>query len=175
MTNILLTLIGGVGGSGLTILYSHLRNSIQKMHCYYIDDDVLSKIPQKHNDDTVHQNIHCKKFKIKNTTNMDVKEFKVVFHFDKTSKILDCYSRSKEGINEQKITINKQFNNAATAIIRYFNRGDEIEYVFNIADISNNEYYVRESECNGFKIVCKDKRRDAAKSKSKQSDQILIE
>jgi hypothetical protein len=175
MTGTLLTLIGGgLGGSLLTVGYNSIKNRMQKMECHYIDDDVLSKIPQKNEDDTAHQNVHCKNFKVKNTTNKDIQEFKVIFQFDSSAIILECYSRSKEGYNRQKIRKNKNNNNEAEALIKQFNRGDSIEYTFRIANITENKYYVTECNCMGFKIKCKDKRKSTDKSKSKQSDQILI-
>lgn len=175
MTNTILTLLGGgLGGSLLTVGYNSIKNRIQKMDCHYIEDDILSKIPQRNEDDTVHQNVHCKSFKIVNTTNKDLQEFKVIFQFDSTATILECYSRSKEGYNRQKIRINKNNTNEAEAIVRQFNRSDSIEYTFRIANITENRYYITECNCMGFKINCKDKRKSSDKSKSKQSDQILI-
>lgn len=172
---VLLTLIGGgLGGSLLTLGYNSMRNRLQRMECYYLEDDVLSKIPQIQDDNTVHQNVHCKRFQVKNTTNKDISEFKILFQFDSTAEVLDCYSQSKEGYNRQRIRKNKGNRNEAEALVRNFNRGDCIEYIFQIANVSDNKYYVTECSCIGFKIKCKDKRRSTNKSKSKQSDQILI-
>ena len=165
---------GGIGGAMLNNWYNKKRTSMQTMMCYYMDDEILSKIPQKHEDNTIHQNVYCKTFSVVNTTNRDISEFKVIFQFDATSKILECYSRSKEGYNRQKITVNKNNANEAFATIKHFNRTDKIEYVFQIADITDNKYYITESNCIGFKIKCKDKRQATNKSKSNQSDQILI-
>lgn len=171
---ILLTLLGGLGGSILTIGYKSVRNRIQKMECHYLEDDILSKIPQKNDNNTINQNVHCKRFKVINTTNQDLQEFKVIFQFDATATILESYSQSKEGYNRQRIRTNRNNSNEAEALVKQFNRGDSIEYTFKIANISENKYYVTESNCTGFKITCKDKRRATNKSKSKQSDQILI-
>lgn len=49
-----------------------------------------------------------------------------------------------------------------------------LKYVFRIANITDNAYYITESHSIGFKIDCKDKRKDSQKSKSKKSNQILI-
>jgi len=175
MMDTLLTLIGGgLGGSLLTTGYNSIKNRIQKMECHYVEDDVLSKIPQKNVDDTIHQNLYYKTFKIKNTTNKDIQEFKIIFQFDSSASILECFSRSKEGYNRQKIRKNKTNNNEAEAIVRLFNRGDSIEYTFRIANVTENQYYITECNCMGFKLKCKDKRKSTNKSKSNQSDQILI-
>lgn len=175
MTTILLTLIGGgLGGSLLTLGYNSIRNRLQRMECYYLEDDVLSKIPQIQDDNIIHQNVYYKRFQVKNTTNKDISEFKILFQFDSTAEVLDCYSQSKEGYNRQRIRKNKGNPNEAEALVRNFNRGDSIEYVFQIANVSDNKYYVTECSCIGFKIKCKDKRRATNKSKSNQSDQILI-
>lgn len=175
MVSTILTLLGGgLGGSLLTLGYNYSRNKLQVMHCHYIEDDVLSKIPQKNEDNTIHQNVYYKRFKIINTTNKDIPEFKVLFQFDATSKILNCYSKSKEGYNRQRIRGNKNNKNEAEAFIKNFNRGDSIEYFFQVADVKDNYYYVTECNCIGFKIKCKDKRKRTNKSKSKLSNQILI-
>lgn len=39
--------------------------------------------------------------------------------------------------------------------------------VFTVADVTENLYYVTETKCVGFKIVCKDKRKDTRKTNQK--------
>ena len=47
MTETVLTLLtGGFGGSLLTLGVNFIRNRLQRMECHYLEDDVLSKIPQ---------------------------------------------------------------------------------------------------------------------------------
>lgn len=80
MTETVLTLLtGGFGGSLLTLGVNFIRNRLQRMECHYLEDDVLSKIPQIREDNTIHQNVYCKRFKIINTTNKDITEFKNPF------------------------------------------------------------------------------------------------
>ena len=165
---------GGLAGSVLTLIGGFWRSRIQKMECHYIEDDVLSKIPQTNEKNEVQQNLHCKKFKIKNTTNADIEEFKIIFQFDSCAKINECYSKSKEGFNRQRVRVNYRNRNEAEALVKNFNRGDYIEYVFTVADVTDNKYYVTEAKCVGFKIVCKDKRKDTRKVKSEKSNQVLI-
>ena len=129
---------GGLGGVIITLLYSYLKNRMQSMQCHYLEDDILSKVPQKGEDQMIQENLHCKKFKLINTTNQDIKEFKVIFQFDDNSIIKDCYSCSKEGYNRQKIRTNNTNKNEAEAIIKNFNRKDWIEYTVTIANISDN-------------------------------------
>lgn len=165
---------GGFGGSVLTNLITSHKARLQKMECFYVEDDILSKIPQRNEDNEVQQNLHCKRFRVKNTTNRDLAEFKLYFQFDQESTVVECYSRSKEGYDKQKIRPGKTDKNMAIASVRNFNRGDEIEYTIKVANVNKNEYYVTESDCIGFKIKCKDIRTDATKSKSTQSDQVLV-
>ena len=172
--SILQICIGGLGGVILNNLYLYYRNKIQKMQCFYLEDDILSKIPSRNDDNTIHENIHCKRYKVINTTNKDITEFKLFFQFDATADILECYSQSKEGYNRQRIRKNTSNKNEAEAIVKNFNRGDELEYVFKVANISANDYYITESSCIGFKVKCKDKRKTTNKSKSRRSSQILI-
>lgn len=165
---------GGLAGSLLTTVWSTWKSRIQKMSCHYIEDDILSKIPQLNDENEVQQNLHLKRFKIINTTNRDITDFKIFFQFDSTAIITECYSQSKEGFNRQKIKSNKTNVNEAEAQVRNFNRGDSIEYTFKVANVSENKYYVTETNCIGFKITCTDKRTDSKKIKSERSNQVLI-
>lgn len=165
---------GGLCGSALTIIYNAIKGKLQIMQCHFVDDDILSKIPQVDEDKNVQQNLYIKRFVLKNTTNKDIAEFKVLFQFDKTSVVKDCYSRSKEGYNKQKIRKSDN-NNEAEAYVRNFNRGDEVEYCIQVANITENRYYVTECKSLGFKIKCKDKRKDSKKLKSELSSTVLVE
>lgn len=165
---------GGLAGSILTVGWQSWHSRMQKMECHYLEDDILSKIPQTTENNEIQQNLHCKRFKIINTTNKDIAEFKVLFQFDSTAKITECYSQSKEGFNRQRVRVNNRNNNEAEALIKNFNRGDHVEYVFRVADVSDNQYYVTEANCIGFKIKCIDKRTATKKQKSEKSNQVLI-
>ena len=165
---------GGFVGAIFTQSVNFFRNRKQKMKCFYIDDEILSKIPVKTDNNEIHENVYVKKFKLVNTTNLDVKSFKVIFQFDKAAKVIECYSVSKEGIDKQKIKANNKIQNETEAAIKLFNRGDKIEYIIKIANVSDNSYYISECDCLGFKIKCKDKRKYNNRSKSKQSNTLLI-
>lgn len=166
---------GGLAGSVLTQLVQKYNRRLQIMKCYYLEDDIQSKIPLAIEDGTMFNNVYFKRFKIKNTTNKDIEHFKVIFQFDNSGSIIDCSTSSKEGINHHKIKRNSQNKNAAEATINNFNREDEIEFYFRLGDISNNEYYIKEKDCLGFKIKCIDKRHAMAKSKSTQSNTVIIQ
>jgi len=172
------TVLGILGGGFVGAIFTQGVNTYkarkQVMKCYYIEDEVLSRIPVKTDNDEIHQNIYVKKFKLTNNTNIDIKTFKVIFQFDQLAKVIDCYTVSKDGIDKQKIRANSKIGNQAESIVRLFNRGDKIEFIIKIANISDNSYYISESECLGFKIKCIDKREKAVKSKSKQSNKLLI-
>lgn len=168
------TLIGGGIGSIITWGISKYSNRLQKMECTFVDEDVLSKIPQKNDGDTIFNNIYCKTFKVKNTTNKDVKSMEIIFQFDSTSTILELYSKAKDGYNKQKIKKSKHYNNEAHAYIELFNRDDEIEFVFKIANVTDNNYYISESKCMGVKLICKDKRKISSASKSNRSTTLLV-
>ena len=177
---VLLAIKYGFGGIGCTLLgagLNHWRASVkdrlQTMACFYIEDEVLSKIPVKNENNTVHENIYCKKFKVTNTTNKDISEFKIIFQFDSSAEIIECYSHAKEGWNKQKVKINSIDKNQADAYVKNFNRGESIEYTFKVANISDNKYYVSECNCIGFKIKCKDRRKHA-NTNSNKSDKLLV-
>ena len=118
----MLELLIGIGsaaaGSLITVVYQRFSGRLQKMKCVYLEDDVLSKIPQRNADGDVTQNLHRKHFRLTNTTNIDVEMFKVVFQFDETSYIKESYSQSKEGANYHSIEKNRRLPNQADATIR---------------------------------------------------------
>lgn len=159
-------------GSGFVVLTNYVKGRLQKMYCYHIDDDIQSKIPVVGDDGSRHENIMHKVFNLVNTTNSDIPRFKVIFQFDPSSVILGSYNNSKSGLNEFKMKKGKQ-PNECSVVIENFNRKDEINFTFRIANITDNEYYITECDCVGFKIECKDKRRAKEKIKSKMSTKVL--
>ena len=174
MLEVILGIAGLFGGSALTITYQKFSGRLQKMSCYYMQDEILSRIPQQNENGSINQNLHYKQFRLKNTTNFDIKDFKVIFQFDLGSTIQECYSKSKEGIDVQRIRKNNRSSNQAEATIKNFNRGDKIDFFFSVANVIENSYYVSESKALGFKIKCYDKRAKAIRLKSKMSDQVLV-
>jgi len=154
---------GGLSGAGITILYNKYKNRIQVMECHYIDEETISKIPTTVEDGELHQNIYSKQFLLKNTTNCDHKTFRVIFEFDITAKIIRNTNITKSGIDRLKSKLLKA--NEYSVTIQNFNRKDEAKFIFEIANLKNDEINVTEDNCIGFKIKVKDKR--VTKSKSK--------
>lgn len=149
VTKLLPYLFGGIGGAAITIIYNKIKNRIQVMRCLLVDVDTISKIPVI-TDTVTHSNIHYKEFHLKNTTNQDIKYFKIIFEFDGDSRIIKQESFCKSGKNKIKVKNPKE--NEALFGIANLNRGDEIKFYFDIANISNDFFNVTESECLGFKI-----------------------
>lgn len=171
-------IIGGVGsaivGSLVTIAYQSFSGKLQVMKCIYLEDDVLSKIPQKDADGDVTQNLHKKHFQLINTTNRDIEKFNVVFQFEETALIKESYSRSKEGINHHPVVKNKRLPNQADATVKNFNRADKIDFYITVANVEENRWYVSESNALGFKIECEDKTEEAKRFKLKMSNTMLV-
>lgn len=163
---------GGVGGAGITILYNKFKTRIQVMECHYIDEDTISKIPTTVEDGELHQNIYSKQFVLKNTTNCDHKTFRVIFEFDITAKIIRHTDVTKSGIDRLKKKLLKQ--NEYSVTIQNFNRGDEVKFIFEIANLNKDEINVTEDNCTGFKIRLKDKRKAQLKSKLTHVDKEKI-
>lgn len=163
---------GGVGGAGITILYNKYKSRIQVMECHYIDEDTISKIPTTIEDGELHQNIYSKQFVLKNTTNCDYKSFRVIFEFDITAKIIRHTDITKSGIDRLKKKLLKQ--NEYSVTIQNFNRGDEVKFIFEIANLNKDEINVTEDNCVGFKIKLKDKRKAQLKSKLTYVDKEKI-
>lgn len=165
-------LTGGVGGSALTLLVNRIKGRIQIMECYYIDHDVISKIPTTIPEGETHQNIYSKQFVLKNTTNCDHKAFTVIFEFDAAAKIIRHTDSSKSGIDRLKKKLLKL--NEYSVVIKNFNRGDEVKFTFEIANLDRDEINITETECTGFKIKVKDKRKAQLKSKLTYVDKEKI-
>jgi len=163
---------GGIGGAGITILYNKYKSRIQVMECHYIDEDTISKIPTTVEDGELHQNIYSKQFVLKNTTNCDHKTFRVIFEFDITAKIIRHTDITKSGIDRLKKKLLKP--NEYSVTIQNFNRGDEVKFIFEIANLNKDEINVTEDNCIGFKIKLKDKRKAQLKSKLTHVDKEKI-
>jgi hypothetical protein len=160
---ILAILLGGAGGTVGTVMYTKYNNRIQKMNCYCTDEDIMSKLPITNDDGTTHQNIYTREFLLKNTTNSDQKDFRVIFEFEAGAIILKHTNKSKVGTDTYSKRLPKE--NEYSVRIRDFNRGDEIKFIFEIANVINNRINVTEANCIGFKIVHIDKRKSKAVSK----------
>jgi len=163
LLKILPYLLGGFGGATLTMFYNLYKGKIQKMECHYIDEDIMSKLPISLQEGIVHNNIYTKQFLIINTTNTDHKEFKVIFEFDATAKILKHTNISKTGADKFKKELLKE--NEYSVSIKNFNREDKVKFIFEIANVTNNYVNVTEDNCIGFKICFKDKRVNKERSK----------
>lgn len=164
---------GGVGGAVVTVIYNKFKGRIQVMQCHYVDDDVISRIPTTLSPEgEVHQNIHARHFILRNTTNCDHKTFKVIFEFDVGSKIIRHTDTTKAGVDRLKKKLLKPNEYSVTVV--NFNRGDDVKFMFEIANISAEEVNVTECDCIGFKIKLKDKRKARLKSKLTQVEKAKL-
>lgn len=172
MENALYYIVTFFSGSGLTVIISGIKNRIQTLKCHYIDDEVLSKLPIVTGDGNTHENIHCKKFKLRNTTNLDIDEIKVIFQFDACSEIIESYCHCKAGYNYHKMKKGKT-KNECQITVKNFNRKDIIEFTFRVGNIRENEYYITEYDSKGLRIKCSDNRKAHKKSDSHLSNKII--
>lgn len=161
---------GTIGYVGKTII-DKSRNRVQIIKCIYREDEILSKIPQINADASITDNLYCKTYEIKNSTNKDITSIDVHFQFDQSSKIVEGYCETKT--NHRPIHSRKNYQNAAIVKITNFNRGDIVKCVFKVANIMDNNYHIQVDAC-GYKIICHDKRKATAKSKSNQTNQLLL-
>jgi hypothetical protein len=150
--------LGGIGGAGLTILRNYFASRIQIMKCYHVDDEVISRIPVLYETGEQHENIYAKEFLLVNTTNKDIERFKIIFEFDATSKILKHSTFFKAGKDVLRPKTQKK-SNEITYEIKNFNRKDKVKFFFDIANITRGYINVTESDCLGFSIVTKDRRK----------------
>ncbi|MFW9929884.1 MAG: hypothetical protein ACFFD1_10870, partial [Candidatus Thorarchaeota archaeon] len=103
------------------------------------------------------QNIYTKEFLLKNTTNLDIRHFKVLIEFDLDVKILKHTDISKDGVDRLKKELLK--DNEYSVTIENFNRGDEVKFIFEIANLTRDNINITESNCIGFKVKIKDRRK----------------
>lgn len=172
MEEALLYIVTFFSGSGLTLIASSLKNRIQTLQCLYIDDEILSKLPVVNGDGSSYENIYCKKFQLRNTTNKDIDEIKVIFQFDASSDILESYCHCKAGHNFHRMKKGKT-KNECHVTVKNFNRKETIDFTFRISNIKDNNYYITEYDCKGIKIKCKDNRKSHKKLDSHLSNTVI--
>jgi len=170
--DVLKVLSGGLFGALVTNFFNKRSNKIQKMYCYYIDDDVKSQMPVQ-TAAGQHQNYHFKEFLLENNTNKDISEFKIIFEFDAQSSIIAKHSICKEGYDVLKCKQSKK-NNECIFVIKHFNRKDKVTFQFEIADILNNVCNITEAGVTGFKIHVKDRRKPKKPAEIKIVDKSKI-
>ena len=154
-------LTGGLAGAGLKHYLDYRKNKIQKLECHYLEDEVISKLPIVY-EDTTHNNLHRKTFKIINTTNTDIPEIKVIFSFPKKSIVAKWKSYSKAGDNIPKGKIYSK-KNECQFVVKHFNRKEEIEIILEIGNLSDDKFNITELNITGVKIKYVDKRTDTKK------------
>lgn len=159
---ILSFLSGGLAGAILNHIIAWRKNKIQSLNCYYIEDEVISKLPISFGNET-HINLHSKKFIVENTTNQDIVEIKIIFEFEPQSIVTKCSSYSKAGVDIPKGKIYAK-KNECQFIIKHFNRGEKIEIYLEIGNINENKFNITELNITGIKVKYVDKRKPTAKN-----------
>ena len=159
LINGIISIISVAIGVFLKIGYDRNTKKIQKMTCSQVTEEVQS-ILQVLIKNNKYNNVYYKEYKLKNTTNIDIKEFKTIFLFDDTATIIECSSLSKEGFNEQMIYIDSNNKNKAIAIVQNFNRKESITYKFTIGNVTHNSCTIVETGATGFKIEMKKKKKN---------------
>lgn len=156
---------GGFAGALFTWGITCYKNRVQRMKCFYMEDEVQSMIPVKV-DGVDYNNMYLKIFDIENTTNLDIKNFSVRFVFDPEASIIDYVSHTKEGKSKSGISIHATKKNECSLSVNNFTRGDKIKVVLRIGNVSDNRYFITEYNSLSFNIVCKDKRKSKKKTDS---------
>ena len=146
LSEIFIFLFGSLAGTIGTIIYNIYGKKIQVMECHYIDDDVISRLPFIGVEGETHNNIYSKMFKLINTTNSDYKIFVIIFEFDVSAKIIRHTDSTKSGIDRLKKKLLKP--NEYMATIKNFNRKDEANFLFEIANITDDLINITEDNLN---------------------------
>lgn len=127
---------GGLAGAFINRYFIIKDRAIKKITLKVDREEVKSIIPVTINR-RKYQNLIYKKFTLINTTNQDFPELDLVLEFDKNSEIIfKEVSSKKHGINKFNCTERK--SSEIVYHIKNFNRKQEISFVFEIANISEN-------------------------------------
>ena len=153
---------GGLAGALFNHLVSRQKNKIQKLECHYLEDEIISKLPIAFGDLT-HNNLQSKKFLIKNTTNQDISQIKIVFEFESESVVTKWGSYSKAGSNIPKGKIYSK-KNECQFVLKHFNREETVEVYLEIGNVNEDKFNITELNITGIKIKYLDKRKPNAKN-----------
>lgn len=148
---------GGLAGAIFNHYISRHKNKIQHLCCYYVEDEVISKLPISFGD-TTHDNLQSKKFIIKNTTNKDIDSIKVIFEFEPQAVVTKWQTYSKAGNNIPKGSIYAK-KNECQFVIKHFNRDETVEIFLEIGNIEEDKFNITEQNITGVKIKYLDKRK----------------
>ena len=150
-------LSGGLAGAIFNHYISKHKNKIQYLCCYYMEDEVISKLPISFGD-TTHDNLQKKKFIVKNTTNKDIDSIKVIFEFQLQAVVTKWKTYSKAGYNIPKGSIYAK-KNECQFVIKHFNRDETVEIFLEIGNIEEDKFNITEQNISGVKIKYLDKRK----------------
>lgn len=148
---------GGLAGALFNHLVSRHKNKIQKLCCYYVEDEVISKLPIAFGD-TTHENLQSKKFIVTNTTNRDIDSIKIIFEFESQAIVTNWKTYSKAGYNIPKGNVYSK-KNECHFVIKNFNRNENIEILLEIGNIKEDKFNITELNITGVKIKYIDKRK----------------
>jgi hypothetical protein len=153
---------GGLAGAVFNHFLSTRKNRIQKLCCYYEEDEVISKLPISFGN-TTHSNLQSKKFVLMNTTNRDIEHMKIVFEFESQAFVTKWKTYSKAGNDIPKGIIANSKQNECSFVIKHLNRNEKIEIYLEIGNIIDDKFNITELNITGIKIKYVDKRKPKEK------------
>ena len=141
---------GGLAGAFANRIFFLRDKAIKKLTLKVDSEEIKSIVPVIVNQRN-YQNLICKKFTLINTTREDYPTLDVVFEFDKNSEIIfKEVSSKKHGKNKFQFTERKL--SEIVYHITNFNRKQEISFVFEVGNISENFFCPIVDNC-GIEIV----------------------
>lgn len=143
-------LTGGLAGAIINRFFLLRDRAIKKITLNVEKEEVRSIIPVTINNKS-YKNLIYKKFTLVNSTKIDFESIDIVFEFDKGSEIVNKeVSSKKHGKNKFKFTERKP-SELVYHIINY-NRTQEIIFIFEVANITENFFCAIVDNC-GVEIV----------------------
>ena len=127
---------GGLAGAVLNRYFILKDRAIMKLTLKMDKEEVKSIIPVTIKEKN-YNNLIYKKFTLINTTNKDFQTLDVVFEFDKGSEIVSREVHSKMH-GKDKFEITERKSSELVYHITNFNRKQEIDFIFEVANISEN-------------------------------------
>lgn len=165
---------GGLSGAFINRYFLLKDRAIKKLTLKIEKEEVKSIIPVTINSKNF-QNLIFKQFVLINTTKVDFDKIDIVFEFDKGSEIVKKeVSSKKHGKNKFEFTERK--TSELVYHIKNFNRKQEILFIFEIGNITENFFCPIVDNCGIEIIVVKSpKANQPSISPSKVVDKIELE
>lgn len=143
---------GGLAGAFVNRFFMLRDRAIKKLILHIKEEEVKSIVPILISGKE-YKNLIYKKFRLINSSGVDFPTIDIVFEFDTESSIIKKEVHSKKhGKNKFESTLRK--DSELVFHLKNFNRDQEIDFIFEVANISRNFFCAVVDNC-GVEIIIK--------------------